>query len=139
MGRTLGLDHGDTRIGLALSDPTGLIARPFKTLVWKNLPRFTAEMKAIIEEWEVTRLVVGLPLNMSGKETARTGKVKKFIALLDSFGLPVFTVDERLSSVSAQKALVRQDVKTGHHKEEVDSTAAAIFLQQFLDMGNREC
>ncbi|MFQ6613808.1 MAG: Holliday junction resolvase RuvX, partial [Fidelibacterota bacterium] len=90
-------------------------------------------------EWEVTRLVVGLPLNMSGKETARTGKVKKFIALLDSFGLPVFTVDERLSSVSAQKALVRQDVKTGHHKEEVDSTAAAIFLQQFLDMGNREC
>ncbi|NOZ75170.1 MAG: Holliday junction resolvase RuvX [FCB group bacterium] len=137
MGRTLGLDHGDTRIGLALSDPTGVIARPFKTLVWKNLSRFTAEIKAIIEEWEITQLVVGLPVNMSGEETAQTEKVKKFITLLESFNLPVFTIDERLSSISAQKALVRQEVKTGHNKAAVDSTAAAIFLQQFLDMGNR--
>ncbi len=137
MGRTLGLDHGDTRIGLALSDPMGLIAKPFKTLVWKNLAQFKAELESIIREWDVTRLVVGLPLNMSGKKTAQTEKVEKFIALLETFGLPVQTIDERLSSVSAQRALINQDIKTGHQKAAVDATAAAIFLQQFLDMENR--
>ncbi len=137
MTRILGLDHGDTRIGLAISDPMGLIAKPLKTITWKNLDQFTSDLRSVIEEWDVNQLVVGLPINMSGKATAQTEKVRKFIDLLNRFGLPVDTIDERLSSVSAQKSLVKQNVKTGHNKAAVDSTAAAIFLQQYLDTRNR--
>jgi len=137
MGRILGLDHGETRVGLAVSDPTGIIARPLQTITWTTLPRFMAELKAIIKEWDITGLVVGLPLNMSGEETRQTRKVKQFIIRLKSLNLPVTTIDERLSSVSAQKSLVKQSVKTGHDKGAVDATAAAIFLQQYLDMGHR--
>ncbi|RMF08080.1 MAG: Holliday junction resolvase RuvX [Candidatus Neomarinimicrobiota bacterium] len=133
MGRILGVDHGEKRIGLALSDPTHLIARPYRTLTYQSLAQIQQEFQAIIAEMEVERIVVGLPVNLAGKETKQTERVKSFIRHLDVLGLPVTTVDERLSSVAAVRSLTQQAVKTGHEKARVDATAAALFLQQYLD------
>ncbi len=77
---------------------------------------------------------MGLPLNMKGKDTGQTRIAREFVdALKGRFGLPVIIVDERLSSVSAGIALKKKGVKSGHNKGEVDKTAAAIILQEYLD------
>ena len=81
-------------------------------------------------------MVIGLPLSLSGKDTPQTKKVRQFSRNIKILGLPVFLQDERLSSLSAKKSLIKQKIKTGHNKGKIDEVAAAIFLQQFLDINN---
>ena len=133
MSRSLGIDLGSKRVGLALSDKMSMIASPFKTLTFKNEQDLLDQLKFIIVDFEVKTIVIGLPLNMSGEDSAQTKKVRGFKSALSIFNLPVELEDERLSSVSAKRSLVMQDIKTGHNKSEIDKRAAAIFLQQFLD------
>ena len=134
MSRVLGIDYGDSRLGVALSDPMKIIARPFKTL--DNNIDLLSNLKTVINNNDVTKLVVGYPLNMKGKITPQTKKVDDFILLLQSkFDLPVIKIDERLSSVSAINSLINQGIKTGHNKSKIDDTSAAIILQEFLDQG----
>ena len=134
MGRVLGLDYGDSRIGLALSDPLKMIASPLKTISNRSFEFIKKNLSDLIIENDIELIVVGLPISLKGKETKQTKKVKLFIKQIHCFTIPIFTQDEILSSISAKKSLMIQKIKTGHNKQLIDSTAAAIFLQQFLDI-----
>lgn len=134
MGRILGIDHGNRRIGLALSDPMQIISKPLDTITYTNIKTVFEKLKLLIREKEVEKIILGLPLGMRGQDTDQTRRVREFKVLLESeLLIKVDFEDERLSSLSARKILVLQGIKTGHEKGQVDKTAAAIFLQQHLD------
>ena len=132
MTRVLGIDYGDSRVGVALSDPMRIIAKPFKTL--KNNPELISQIRLLVNEQNISEFVVGYPINMKGLKTKQTEKVDIFIDILSGeFNLKITKIDERLSSVSAINLLVQQGIKTGHNKAKIDETSAAIILQEFLD------
>tara|TARA_B100002051_G_scaffold24050_1_gene18753 strand:+ start:682 stop:1095 length:414 start_codon:yes stop_codon:yes gene_type:complete len=133
MARTLGIDFGEKRVGLALSDRSNLIASPYKTLIYSSEDDLISKIKKIVTDKEIKVFVIGLPLNMKGKDSDQTKKVRKFKKLLSILELPIVLEDERFSSIIAKNSLVLQNVKTGHNKSEIDRTAAAIILQQYLD------
>ena len=137
MGRVLGIDYGDSRIGLAMSDPLKIIASPFKTIRNEGNEKCLQVFQSLIKQKDVEAIVVGLPIGLKGQETVQTKKVRKFANLLYALKLPIHLEDERLSSVSAEKSMIQQNIKTGHNKELIDQRAAAIILQQFLDKQNR--
>lgn len=137
MGRVLGIDYGARRIGLALSDPLKMIASPFKTLVNSSANKLMVELQSIISDKEVEAIVIGIPIGMQGQDTAQTKRVRHFAETMADLGIPVSLEDERLSSVSATRALTMQKIKTGFNKAKVDRTAAAIILQQYLDKQSR--
>ena len=130
MGRILGVDYGDSRIGLALSDPMKIIASPYKTIPTKD---YLDEIRSIIKLKKVERVIIGLPLGLKGQETIQTRKTRLFSESLNELNCPINFEDERLSSISAEKSLIQQNIKTGHNKSLIDQRAAAIILQQFLD------
>ena len=136
MGRILGVDYGEIRIGLALSDNTKRIAFPFKTIKNKNIDFLLDFFRKLNSEKNIESIVIGLPLGMNGKDTLQTKNVRIFSKSLSILGFPIFFQDERLTSLSAKKLLIKQNIKTGHNKEKIDEIAATIFLQQFLDMNN---
>jgi len=134
MGRFLAIDHGNKRVGLALSDPMKIIAKPFRTLTFTDASELLNSLRDIIVSESVEQIILGLPRGMKGQDTAQTKMVLAFAEQLKSaLDIPIELIDERLSSVSAEKALIQQEVKTGHNKGRIDETAAAIFLQQYLD------
>ena len=133
MGRVLGVDYGSSRVGLALSDPQKIIASPLHTLINNGNDRLKKKLLEVIKKKNVEYIVIGLPIGLKGQETSQTKIVREFAEEIRSLALPVYVQDERLSSLSAKKSLIEQNVKTGHNKSFIDSTAAAIFLQQFLD------
>ena len=137
MGRYLGIDNGEKRVGLALSDPLKIIATPFRTLLVHNTNQVIRELDKIIDEQDVELIVVGNPLGMKGQQTAQTIRVMKFTDKLRDIGYKVMLEDERLSSVSAKRVMIEQKIKTGYNKELIDQIAAAIILQQFLDKQSR--
>ena len=137
MGRVLGIDYGDSRIGLAMSDPLKIIASPFKTIRNEGNEKCLQVFQSLIKDKDVEAIVVGLPMGLKGQETAQTKKVREFADLLYALKLPIHLEDERLSSVSAEKSMIQQNIKTGHNKGLIDQRAAAIILQQFLDKQNR--
>ena len=137
MGRVFGIDYGDSRIGLAMSDPLKIIASPFKTIRNEGNEKCLQVFQSLIKEKDVEAIVVGLPMGLKGQETAQTKKVREFADLLYVLKLPIHLEDERLSSVSAEKSMIQQNIKTGHNKGLIDQRAAAIILQQFLDKQNR--
>ena len=137
MGRYLGIDNGEKRVGLALSDPLKIIATPFRTLLVHNTNQVIRELDKIIDEQDVDLIVVGNPLGMKGQQTAQTKRVMEFTDKLRDIGYKVMLEDERLSSVSAKRVMIEQKIKTGYNKELIDQIAAAIILQQFLDKQSR--
>ena len=137
MGRYLGIDNGEKRVGLALSDPLKIIATPFRTLLVHNKNQIIRELDKIIDEQDVELIVVGNPLGMKGQQTAQTKRVMEFTDKLRDIGYKVMLEDERLSSVSAKRVMIEQEIKTGYNKELIDQIAAAIILQQFLDKQSR--
>ena len=136
MGRILGVDYGEARIGLAISDHTKSIAFPYETIKNKN-PEYLIEFfKKLIFKKKIDFLVIGLPIGMNGKDTVQTKKVRAFAESIKVLDISIYFQDERLTSVSAKKSLIKQNVKTGHMKEKIDERAASIFLQQFIDHKN---
>jgi putative Holliday junction resolvase len=134
LGRLLALDVGERRIGVALSDPMHVIASPYSVIDRKVTPDYKTEIQKLISEKDVEALVIGLPLTLKNRISKQTKKVQVIIEELTSeLTVPIHTIDERLSSISAQNALKLKGVKTGHNKGEIDKAAAAIFLQEFLD------
>jgi putative Holliday junction resolvase len=133
VGRLLGVDHGDRRVGLALSDPMPMIATPLKTLTVHDAQEAIVAIKDIVKEYDVVLVVVGLPIGMKGQETAQTKHVKKFADDLIKIGIKVALQDERLTSVSAKKSLLEQQKKASKNKGLVDQIAATILLQQYID------
>tara|TARA_Y100000768_G_C23892837_1_gene641026 strand:+ start:684 stop:1100 length:417 start_codon:yes stop_codon:yes gene_type:complete len=137
MGRLLAIDYGEKRLGLAISDPNQIISKPLKTIILSDSQYIYNELEKIISDYEIQKLIIGLPIGMDGKNTQQTSKVEAFKEnLQNKIGIPIILFDERLSSVSAKKSLISQGIKTGHNKSKIDQTAAAIFLQHFLDTLN---
>ena len=133
VGRLLGVDHGDRRIGLALSDPIPMIASPLKTLTVNNNQEAIDEILTIVKEHNVVLVIIGLPIGLKGQETAQTKHVIKFAGELTKNGIEVAMQDERLSSVSAKRSILEQQKKTRKNKGLIDQTAAAILLQQYIN------
>lgn len=133
MGRALGIDFGTKRVGLALSDRSNIIASPYRTLNYVSEKDLITQLDTVVSENNIEILVLGLPINMKGEDTVQTKKVRNFKEILSTLQIPIVFEDERLSSVSAINSLILQNIKTGHNKPEIDKTAAAIILQQYLD------
>jgi putative Holliday junction resolvase len=135
--RILGIDFGERRIGLALSDPTGTLASPLPTVrrrAGKRPPLST--LMGIIEEHRVEILVFGLPLTPSGEDSEWTKEVREVgAALSNRTGLPVHFIDERFTSVRAEKAIRSLGLPKSkrEEKDRVDAAAAVLILQSWLD------
>ncbi len=133
MGRLLAIDYGARRVGLALSDPLKMIASPYRTIINKNNTILIEEIERVIAAEDVELTIIGLPLGMAGQKTEQTKKVEKFVDKLTDRGIIIKYEDERWSSVAAKRSMKEQNIKSGYNKDLVDQTAAAIFLQQYLD------
>jgi putative Holliday junction resolvase len=134
MEKYLGLDLGQKTIGVAFSDDLGLTAQSLVTINRRGLKNDLEALAKIIEERVITGLVVGLPINMNGTmgEAAR-GVLKTVEVLQSTFKLPVYTFDERLSTVDAERILLEADLSRKKRKKVIDRLAAALILQGFLD------
>lgn len=135
--RTLGIDFGEARIGLALSDASGTIAMPLETLETKDKGEQIRGVAQRITEREVERIVVGLPLEMDGTAGPMVEIVEKFSAKLTAtVGLEVVFWDERLTSVAAERVIRETGVRKGKKKKKkglLDPIAACLLLQAYLD------
>lgn len=134
MGRLLGIDFGTKRIGLAVSDPLGIIARPLETIA--NDSATLNKIKKVIKDLGVEAIVVGLPFNLKGERGQKALEVEAFIEFLkSSTQLPVFEVDERFTSSTAKDTLLQMGVKKKQRqdKSKIDLMAAALILQNYLD------
>jgi len=134
LSRILGVDYGERRIGLAISDPLGIIASPLKVIDRKKTIDYVSAILEIAKERDVNKIVVGMPYTLKGGYSKQTHIVTEFISELFNLGkIQIIPVDERLSTVSAEMSLHEQGIKTGHEKERVDEIAALIILQEYLD------
>jgi putative Holliday junction resolvase len=132
--RILSLDVGEKRIGMALSDALGLIAQQLDTLVRKNEEEDFRRIKDIINEKEVTQIVVGLPLNMDGSAGPKAEEINRFIdELKEACDIPVKIWDERLTTRQADRILREADVSRKKRKRLDDKLAAQLILQSYLD------
>ncbi len=130
-GVRLGIDVGKARVGVARSDPSGLLASPVETVERDSA---LTRVLDLAREYSAVELVVGLPLSLSGAETASTADAREFAEALAREGsLPVRLVDERLSTVSAQGMLSAQGHSSKKQRAIVDQAAAVIILQHLLD------
>ncbi len=130
----LGIDYGEKRIGLALSDPLGITAQPIKLLVRKGTEEDFDHIKDIVQESGVTRIVIGLPLNMDGSEGFMVQAVRKFKQRLqEKCGIEILELDERLTSLEAERILNQAAVKGKEKKKRRDSISAQIILQTYLN------
>jgi putative Holliday junction resolvase len=136
--RTLAVDFGRRRIGLAISDVSGTLARPLTTLtVWEDdaLDRVASEIARLSSEEDgLGAIVVGLPLSLDGSPTEETSRVTAFIrALQERTTLPIVSADERLTSREAESRLALRERDWRKRKARLDAAAAAIILQEYLD------
>jgi putative Holliday junction resolvase len=135
--RVLGVDYGERRIGLALSDPTGTLATPLAALTYRKGKRPPlVRVEQIARDASVERIVIGLPLALSGEETERCETVREIgRKLSERLGVPVDYVDERLTSVRAQRLVRSSGLPRSERerKERIDAAAAALILQAWLD------
>jgi putative Holliday junction resolvase len=133
--RYLSLDVGNQWIGIALSDPTGFLATPFRTL--KRSDAHGAFVRSLIEEHEVGEIVVGLPLNMDGSSGAQVEETYAYVEELGALPVPVRFWDERLSSWEAEQVIAQVKGRDPRRRERLDAIAAAIMLQDYLDAAGR--
>ncbi|MBI4534544.1 MAG: Holliday junction resolvase RuvX [Candidatus Melainabacteria bacterium] len=132
--RIIGLDVGDKRIGVAISDPLGITAAGLETIERTNLRKDIQAVINMARRHGAVEIVVGLPKNMDGTIGEQAQKVQAFARkLARASGLPIIYEDERLSTISAIRTLTLQGVKTGTNKSLVDRQSAAIILQKYLD------
>ena len=132
MERYLGIDYGEKRLGIAISDRLGLTAQP-KAYV-SNSESMMNNIKHLISEYEITHIVLGLPLDTRGGKTLKSDEVESFGKILnEELNLPVLFYDERYSTKAVSRHLIDHGVRRNKRKEKVDSLAAAFFLQGFLD------
>ena len=131
--RVLAVDWGERRIGLAVSDPTGVIATPLPTLRVRGREEAIAGVARMAAAQEAVRIVVGLPLLMSGERGRAAEAALAFAkSLAARTGLEVDTYDERLTSAMSQRRLRETGVRTGRAKEKVDQGAALVLLESYL-------
>jgi putative holliday junction resolvase len=134
--RVLGLDYGDVRIGVAVSDPMGWTAQMVETIHWRfQLDKPLSRIQELVSQYQCERVVVGLPRNMDGSSGFRVEKTQAFIAQLQQQlgSIPIETWDERLTTVMAQRAMQDMGIRAREQKGKIDQMAAAMILQGWLD------
>ena len=136
--RVLGIDYGERRIGLATSDETGTFAFPAGVIERTGPAKDVAALRAVVAEHAIERIVIGLPLRLSGREGDAAAAARQFAARIErELGLPVEWIDERFTTVEAERALREQGIagKRGKRKRKqlVDTTAATLLLRSWLD------
>lgn len=137
--RILGLDVGDRRIGIALSDALGLTAQPLTVLERRSAAADLNTICALVESHDVRLIVIGLPLTLRGEQGIQADKVTAFVRGLERrLSVPVRLVDERMTTVQGQRALREMGASHRKQKPVIDQVAAQLILQQFLDMQPRE-
>jgi len=137
--RILCLDIGDVRIGVAVSDSLRMIASPVEVIKRVGFGPDVKRIQALCQQYDTTLILSGLPLNMDGTEGFQAQKVKLFCQQLEKAGMTVYYQDERLTTVTAEGALLEGNMHRAERKQTVDKVAAAVILQQWLDtMHNSE-
>lgn len=135
-GRVVGVDLGSKRVGVAVSDPSGVLASPYEVLARTgDLAQDRRRLKAIVDEVEAVLVVVGLPLSMDGSMgPAATAAVDEADRLAEVLApVPVETFDERLTTVSADRSMMQRKMNAQARRKVVDKVAAAVMLQAWLD------
>lgn len=135
----MGLDIGTRTIGIAISDELGITAQGLKTLRRKSMEEDFKEIAAIIRQFEIEKIIVGLPQNMDGTLGIQAEKVLNWMeALKDRVEIPMATWDERLSTVGASRVLLEADLSRRKRKNVIDKLAAVLILQGYLDQSRRK-
>lgn len=138
--RYLGLDLGTKTLGIALTDKLGLISNPYKTLNFKSYEELVQPLKEIIETQEIHEIALGLPKNMDNSLGFASKRSMEFKVFLENyFDIPIILVDERLSTVEAERYLLDTDMSRKKRKEHIDAVAASVILNTYIRMkGNKE-
>lgn len=132
--RVLGLDVGERRIGVAISDASGRLAAPLTTISATPQEQALARIVGLARQEGVNAVVVGLPLTMRGEIGPQAETVRRFASALEAaIGLPVHLFDERLTTAAAEQLLRDLGVKPEKRRQQIDQVAASIILQDFLD------
>lgn len=131
--RILCLDIGDVRIGVAVSDSLRMIATPVDVIKRVGFGPDVKKVQAFCQQYDTNLILSGLPLNMDGSEGFQAQKVRLFCQQLEKAGLIVYYQDERLTTVTAEDALLEDNMSRAQRKQHVDKVAAAIILQQWLE------
>lgn len=132
VGRVLALDHGSIRIGVAVSDLLGITAHPHSVIAAG--PGILDRIGTLVADLDVERIVVGLPVGLDGSEGAAAREARSFAADVgDATGLPTELVDERFSTVIAERVMIEVGERRDRRRRSRDGVAAAVFLQSYLD------
>lgn len=132
--RVIALDVGEKRIGVAVSDPLGITAQGAGVITRKNIEDDINEVKRFIGEYKADSIVVGMPINMDGTKGQSAQKVAEFVEVLGSaLKIPVGTYDERLSTKESEKFLISSDVSRKKRRRVIDTMAAQLILQSYLE------
>ena len=133
MSRILALDYGTKRIGVALSDELGWTAQPLETFERRTLDRDIAHIASLVKSHEVGKVVLGLPLQLDGRQGPAIHAMREFVAKLEEgISVPIVRWDERMTTKAAEELLIAADVSRKKRKGTVDRVAAAILLQSYL-------
>ena len=135
--RILGLDYGSVTVGVAVSDPMGITAQALETIerpAENKLRRTLARIEALVQEYQVEKIILGFPKNMNNTVGERAEKALEFKGQLERrIGLPVIMRDERLTTVAADRTLMESGVRRENRKKVIDQIAAVFILQGYLD------
>lgn len=130
--RIMGIDHGAVRVGIAISDPMQIIARPYKVII--NNDGLLDEITSIIKKENIGKIIIGLPLNLAGKDTQKTKEVRDFAEKLKKdISIPVILWDERYTTVEANEALQEMGYNIHESKDVIDKVAASLILRNYLE------
>ncbi len=131
--RILGLDPGEKRIGVAVTDPLGITAQGIDVITYHDLDTALEKVKDICREYEIEKIVVGNPLNMNGSVGPASENAARFAKKLkEKLELPVDMIDERLTSLSAERTLISGGVRRKERREVKDKLAAVMILENYL-------
>lgn len=132
-GRLLGLDPGERRIGVALSDPLGIIAQPH-SVIDREVDDLEERLQSLCEEYDIESVVVGLPISLSGEEGPAARAAREFADVVaEIVDCPVVHADERFTTVTAEQSLLEAGMRRAKRKDVRDKVAAAIMLQSYID------
>ncbi len=137
-GRVIALDVGDVRIGVAVCDPLGMIAQPVEVYRRVGYGPDCKYVLSLCQRYETRQVLIGLPLNMDGSQGAQAEKAQAFGQVLENAGLTIFYQDERMTTVTAERALIDGHMRREERRQTVDKVAAAVILEQWLTRQNAQ-
>ncbi|MEG0872395.1 MAG: Holliday junction resolvase RuvX [Clostridia bacterium] len=139
MKRILGVDYGEVRVGLAISDQLGITAQGIDNLVInKSDKKFIIGIKNIIEKYDIEKIIIGYPKNMDGTMSQKSKKIEEFIPKLEQLGVEVYKWDERLTTVSAYKTMKELGISQKKKNSYADKLAATYILEGYLNSLNKK-